>query len=208
MPRAEVHTMRVLVYLHLLPYDKENLLSLWIYQKGLGGVILGSGCVPGDRRSRKVLDWIGWTKIDWFLVGLHLKSGRTQLHCAVSGWQGSQPILVWQSNTEYLTLCHTVGLGCKQQSSRSIAAEVCVMLGLGCEAHLKTTHKQKAHFEVLILEKGRWHGLVVSHCKKTPPGSPDESSSCLLWTASLSWLVSAVWLRVKLWYATPGICAF
>lgn len=40
-------------------------------------------------------------------------------------------------------------------------------LGLGCEAHLKTTHKQKAHLEVVILEKGRWHGLVVSNCKKT-----------------------------------------
>lgn len=41
-----------------------------------------------------------------------------------------------------------------------------MMLGLGCEAHLKTTHKQEAHLEVLILEEGRWHGLVVSHCKK------------------------------------------
>ena len=81
------------------------------------------------------------------------------------------------------------------------------MLGLGCQAQLKTTHKQEAHLEVLILEKGRWHGLLVSHCKKTP-GSPDESSSRLLWTASLSSLVSAVWLQVKLWYATPGICAF
>lgn len=52
-----------------------------------------------------------------------------------------------------------------------------------------------------------WWCHTVKKNKKTP-GSPDETSSCLLWTASLSWLVSAVWLRVKLWYATPGICAF
>lgn len=40
------------------------------------------------------------------------------------------------------------------------------MLGLDCGAHLKTTHEQEAHLEVLILEKGRWHWLVVSHWKK------------------------------------------
>lgn len=141
------------------------------------------------------------------LVGLHLKKESIQSACNVNVWLGSQLVLAWQFNSEYLTLHHTAGFSCKQQSASSIAAEACVMLGLGCEAHLKTTHKQEAHLEVLILEKGRWHWLVVSHCKKTL-GSPDESSSRLLWTASLSWLVSAVWLRVKLWYATPGICAF
>ena len=72
-----------------------------------------------------------------------------------------------QFNSEYLTLRLSAGLGCKQQSASSIAAKGCVTLGLGCEAHLKTTHKQEAHLEVVILEKGRWHGLVVSHCKKT-----------------------------------------
>lgn len=47
------------------------------------------------------------------------------------------------------------------------------MLGLSFEAHLKTMQKQEAHLEVLILEKGRWHWLVVSHrSKKTKHKDP------------------------------------
>lgn len=151
--------------------------------------------------GRKMISWV-------VFEGGEGGRGGIQCFCTVNSWLGSQPVLAWQFNSEYLTLRHTAGFGCKQQqSASSTAARACVMQGLGCEAHLKTTHKQEAVLEVLILEKGRWHWLVVSHCKKTL-GCPDESSSRLLWTASLSWLVSAVWLRVKLWYATPGICAF
>lgn len=171
--------------------------------------ITGCGCVA-ERWSRLFWYWIGWKKNGWFdWVVFEVRRGRGDIVLStVHTWQGSKPALAWQFNSEYLTLRHTAGFGCKQQSASGIAAKACVMLGLGCEAHLKTTHKQEALLEVLILEKGRWHWLLVSHCKKTPLGSSDESSSCLLWTASLSWLVSAVWLRVKLWYATPGICAF
>lgn len=90
----------------------------------------------------------------------------------MSAWLGSQAVLAWQFNSEYLTLHHTARLGCKQQPASSKAGKACVTLGLGCEAHLKTTHKQKAHLEVVILEKGRWHGLVVSNCKKKPTRIP------------------------------------
>lgn len=41
---------------------------------------------------------------------------------------------------------------------------------LGWEAHLKTLHKQ--NLKVLILEKGRWHGLVVSDSKKKKKKEP------------------------------------
>lgn len=58
------------------------------------------------------------------------------------------------------------------------------------------------HPEVLVLGAGRWQGLGAGL------GCADERRSCVLWTARLSWLLSVAWLRVKLWYTTPGICAF
>lgn len=76
------------------------------------------------------------------------------------------------------------------------------MLGLGYEAHLKPTEKQEAHLEVLILEEGRWHGLVGVTLKRKK--KKKGKNTRIPWWKHLPLALNSKSVVVGVCYVAPG----